>query len=342
MRNNFQAQITKVSNITSSNTRNLYICFSKSINEVDNVVWYKINPSYSTGSDDQIPSISSVCSIPVSQVGYGFRPAFIGSKIYMIGGSRDIDSHGSKDVYCVDTQCDDESLVPRKLHIDTLANRQGSATVSTHGKIYVFGSVYWKKTEPWAEVFDPSMNQWFPLPDPPNELHQACQTIFHVVVGDTILLSYDETLASFDVKTNSWCLLSTPLTDSPFWNFGATTLDDLLFMFHSCSVIAYDVVTNKWFKEPVRGLELEYMSFLSPIALIHGYVVHLGDKNLCVIWYDEFEGGDEEFCVRCVKFRVSTIYDAEIEEEVLQAEVQARSAYRMRSGGDFLVDCFPI
>ncbi|KAF5196682.1 hypothetical protein FRX31_013730 [Thalictrum thalictroides] len=196
-------------------------------------------------------------------------------------------------------------VVWRKETFRMLAKRCQPAAAATHGKIFIFGSNKCQTLpKPWAEVFDPNLNLFSPLPEPPLYVTQAygCIDITVVANGDTILLCMNNNaLFSFDVITKSWGQLSTSSLLTRGWSFRSASLDDAHFTYSVGCVHVCNLLGQKWFTEPI--LDLATMSDIPPFYLIHGYVVLVGNNTLCVVWHNELHWHPKR-SVGCMNFQV--------------------------------------
>ncbi|KAF5184834.1 hypothetical protein FRX31_025579 [Thalictrum thalictroides] len=286
-----------------------------------------------------VTDLTPICTVPgSSRIGRGCASALLGSKLFMFGGCPEQRLIGCSDVFSVDSN---NQFGWQKENFCMLAQRCYPVAAVTHGKIFIFGSNDCKTLpKPWAEVFDPNLNLFSPLPEPPLYVTQACGGIDITVVanGDTILLRMRDCLFSFDVITKSWGQLSTTsLSTRGYWSLRSATLDDVLFTYSAGRVRAYDLIKEKWFRKPV--LDLAAMSDIPPIYIIHGYVVRIGTKTLCVVWYDEHNWHTKR-SVGCVNFHVVKKSNSK-GKSFLRAQVHSRSDYLIPTGYSF-DDCLPL
>ncbi|KAF9586874.1 hypothetical protein IFM89_039899 [Coptis chinensis] len=316
--------------------KSLYISFFAEAG----VVWYVINPGEFT-NNKEITTLDPTFTIAYSVVGEGSCSVALGSTIYMMFCD---EMEGSTNVVTFETRKrsgGDDPFICRKLNSHTLGERTKPTLVSTHGKMYVFGSSV-SSPKPWAEVFDPDLNLWSPLPDPPKKVCESSYgycCISVVVVGDKIYVCMYSVMSvfSFDVKTKVWEQVTTPLSDAFHWSFGGTVLDDILFMYSLGSVMAYDLTNEIWFEKPVKGLGIKSTSELPLRELRYGHIVAIGNKTLCVVWEDNV---DSRACVHCVKFRIERAVNSK-RQSFLRADVQGRSTYHITAGCLFS-DCLAL
>ncbi|PIA42057.1 hypothetical protein AQUCO_02100123v1 [Aquilegia coerulea] len=323
----------------------------------NNIYWYHINTAgnnnnnrnITTTSTEHFTNIRPICTIRSSSgIGKSCASALLGSKVYMFGGNPhipgDLRLRGCSDVFSVDFYHlnTTKQVTWRKENFCMLSRRCAPVAAATHGKIFVFGSNNSQTLpKPWAEVFDPNLNMFSPLPEPPLYVSQ-CYGYMDINVmenGDTILLCMDNGLFSFNVITKSWGQLST----TPFfikgycWSFRSATLDDVFFTYCDGCVRAYDLIREKWFKKPI--LDLGIMTNVPPIYLIYGHVIHIGNKTLSVVWVNEFHRHSKR-SVGCLNFQV--VKECNSKGKIfLRAQLHSRSDYYIPTGYYF-GDCLPL
>ncbi|KAF9621998.1 hypothetical protein IFM89_029218 [Coptis chinensis] len=304
------------------------------------------SPYPSKGTDCRSRNVTT--SLPlVSNI--GAASAALGSKIYMVGGdyNRKWPWEVSSEVFSLDTR--NSNGVWQKERSCMMGKRSFTNAVATRGKMYVFGTATDRPTPKlWAEVFDPALDTWSSLPDPPPELMGTFHSPFTAVVdnGKKILLGVvDVGLFSFHVISETWKRISnTPLFNLSRWFSTAATLDDVLYTCSGDRVFAYDLVGEEWFKEPVHGIGIASFSVLPRSEINGGLVVESGNKTLCVVWSD-YEWNEKEETgikmIRCVKFRVTRVENSE-GQHYLRAHVECRSAYLSGDTTSSLYDCFAL
>ncbi|KAA8518364.1 hypothetical protein F0562_015753 [Nyssa sinensis] len=104
---------------------------------------------------------------------------------------------------------------------------------------------------------------------------------------------------------------------------------------------------QKWFSEPVKGLERTGVSppswdkngYGSPESNCpKAFLVHIGNGKLCLVWYLEYERNPME--VHCTKFRISKHGDGE-EEHRLHAIIES-SVVNTIDNADDVEDCLAL
>ncbi|KAA8518362.1 hypothetical protein F0562_015755 [Nyssa sinensis] len=126
-------------------------------------------------------------------------------------------------------------------------------------------------------------------------------------------------------------------------------VDDIICCF-SRSLHGYDLVRRRRFSEPVKGLEgrgvlpkpslvENVYGSLPEIIYPKGFLVHLGNGKLCLVWSVEC---DQIYSIeiRCTKFRISKQNDGE-EEHRLQAIIETFVADTIHNAGD-VEDCLVL
>ncbi|KAF7143655.1 hypothetical protein RHSIM_Rhsim05G0014400 [Rhododendron simsii] len=202
---------------------------------------------------------------------------------------------------------------------EMLSPRFKPKAVAFEGKIYVFGGNnitfgrMTKKAEatpggPWAEVFDPVINKWEPLPPPPESTNFLTSDLWPspVVVayggpleGKMILLSWFNYMYRVNCKTWEKFRLpsSLPLSSNLISDGNSTLYWTSYFTFYT-----YNLMTKVCDSGDIEGYDVKKYRFDSDTP--EPTLLHMGGEHFCFLTLKEdLPGGRTK--VRCAKFRVS-------------------------------------
>ncbi|KAF7143055.1 hypothetical protein RHSIM_Rhsim05G0013500 [Rhododendron simsii] len=201
---------------------------------------------------------------------------------------------------------------------EMLSPRYNSKAVAVEGKIYVFGgnNTFGKMTKkaeatpggPWAEVFDPVINKWEPLPPPPESSGVVTSDFWPspVVVayggpleGKMILFSCCNYIYRVNCKTWEKFRLpsSLPLGSNLTSDGNSTLYWTSYFTFYT-----YNLMTKVCDSGDIEDYDVK--KYRSDRGTPEPTLLHLGGEHFCFLTLKEgLPGGRTK--VRCAKFRVS-------------------------------------
>ncbi|KAK9271557.1 hypothetical protein L1049_001917 [Liquidambar formosana] len=195
---------------------------------------------------------------------------------------------------------------------------------------------------PWAEVLDPFMHKWNPLPSHP-QLSKGVHSLVVLDGGKKILVypSQSSSLFSYDVEDKSWDLIDETFGSS-FGEFQTpcVVVDDILYCL-STEVRAYDLAKREWFKKPVKGLKgRDVPSRWYNRDESAAFLVHVGNGRLCLVCSESSISENAIMIVRCTRFRIRKDSDGE-EESRLYAIIESLRVYTMDNCNS-LTDCLAL
>ncbi|XVF76077.1 hypothetical protein PTKIN_Ptkin13bG0237200 [Pterospermum kingtungense] len=177
--------------------------------------------------------------------------------------------------------------------------RENPAALVVGGKIYVFGGVSSKGSDPFAEVYDPDSDKWEALPDPPDHLRTTVILFASAPDPDDcqkqivlIHLRRNRSLFAFRVDDQSWSSFDpdfgTGDSLEPIMFRGprrgpAVVVGDLLLSSGGCCVWAYNLRDRKWVRPCVwvpDESEIDFCSCGKPS------LIDLGNGEIGFVWVD--------------------------------------------------------
>ena len=196
----------------------------------------------------------------------------------------------------------------RKHHTSMLAAKPIPIVEEIEGKIYVLSGTPWQAEcllpVPTFEVYDPSIEQWKPLPEPPFHEQrlprsQIYKVIYHSVVGTTIYVlalsdrDYSNYYYSYNVNEGNWKLVGksvdklpvpypfTPLCVGKF----VPAYNDIFIYIQFDRVYAATIPSNDK-SSPTRYQHLDEVDgdlLNRDVPSIRGVVVDLGEHEMCIM-----------------------------------------------------------
>lgn len=269
---------------------------------------HKVNVNDVTGDEpQQLPTTSLLCSRPFPYLPSGFSCLHFDSKLYFIGGTE----HKPGTNFAPSSAVHIFNINTGKWEFGTrMLGGKFSPTVSAvDGKIYVFDHILAQSQAlPWAEVYDPTSDQWDGIPYPP--YHQVGPYAGRGVLHEqdkTFLLNFDDgqEFVFFDTKSNSWSFNNYIIYNDIDVSFLGKPLiaDNHLFFFDSQKkkLLSYDLAGGSDLL-PVTGLQI-YTDLVPDGTLT--FLNNLGDGNLCLVWsFDMLNDCSQIICqIRCLKFQ---------------------------------------
>ncbi|KAF5194999.1 hypothetical protein FRX31_015414, partial [Thalictrum thalictroides] len=236
--------------------------------------WYKIN-SNETCIKGKSQILSQICSIPTDTLPSRYKTIGFSSKLYVMGGyfeNQDIGNRGQikNSVRSKVFVCDTLSTNPVWEECSSMMSCKIRPQLAVaDGKIFAFGSrllINFSVKKPYAEVFDPLLNKWTALPDPPSDvrLGNVSDSVF-VKDRDEIIIfpfghHYPRDAYRFNVKCHSWMRFCDPF-EVPTDNFtSSVAVGDVVFRLLKNQLYACDMSKPKPIEHRVYGLEKEMKS----------------------------------------------------------------------------------
>ncbi|XP_059649005.1 F-box/kelch-repeat protein At4g19330-like [Cornus florida] len=269
------AALERETPLSSSNKfRFLFFCAVKGDDTPNNYSfnWYSIDFREDRNSSSLASTVcprpdcgtilSSVFSNMPRNVPRYFVSVALGTRIYLIGGRTGQGRKASihSDVFYFDVVHPEQGWKEGPSMI--MARFKPSAVV-LDSKIYVFGGVE-STGMLYAEVLNPVSDKWEPLPQPTFLLSNFVAPV-HALLSDDkkerrlLFQPFDrDALFSYNLDTGSW-----EIFDECFgrncYNETSVAVDGVLYCYFYPNVYAYDLLKQKWFSKPVRGLPREDM-----------------------------------------------------------------------------------
>lgn len=193
---------------------NLLVCFSTDDGETTDYSWYIVNPTMEA-DDNNLKT--KFLQLNGRAPFHGLGCAYLDNKLYVIGCPERGGSHFTSSVYV--SQVGKTDLVEG---VPMQGAKNHPKVVAVNGKIYAFGCYdnSWRPqngpqppVEHWAEVFDPSSNQWSDVADvpqvirvPPQRFVLQSQPLFLEECMKFLVLpnNWLSGLYSFDIRNNKW------------------------------------------------------------------------------------------------------------------------------------------
>ncbi|CAI9266863.1 unnamed protein product [Lactuca saligna] len=230
--------------------------------------------------------------IPTQPVGSAY--AVLGHKIYLIGGS--INDIPSTSVWVLDCRVNKWEIGP-KMRV----GREFAAAATVNEKIYVMGGCLVDnrtRSINWAEVYDPAVGVWCPLPSSSVEAKDKWMHANAVIDGKIYAMA-DRGGVVYDVAEMEWGRVPKRLDMG--WRGRAAVVDGVLYCYDYLGKIrGYDVEKDAW--KELRGVEKGLPKFLCGATMVDL------DGRLCVVWECK-EGGGGEKAIMCAEIEVYTDED---------------------------------
>ncbi|XP_043722617.1 F-box/kelch-repeat protein SKIP6 [Telopea speciosissima] len=239
-----------------------------------------------TPSNTQNPrNLSPVPPIPSQAIGSAF--VVIGPRIYVLGGS--LNDIPSSTVWIFDSRFSRWEIGP-KMRV----GREFAAAGVLNGKIYVMGGCLvdsWARSTNWAEVFDPVLGSWAPVPSPA----EVREKWMHgsAVIEDKFYAMADRGGVFYDPFEASWGYVPTELDLG--WRGRAAVVDGVLYCYDYLGKIrGYDVKEGIW--KELKGVQKDLPKFLCGATM-----ANVGGR-LSVIW--EKKGTGKQMEISCAEVEV--------------------------------------
>ncbi|KAJ4965974.1 hypothetical protein NE237_017823 [Protea cynaroides] len=202
--------------------------------------------------------------IPSQPIGSTF--AVLGPKIYALGGL--VNNTLSSAVWIFDSRFNRWESGP-KMHI----GRKLAIAGVLNGKIYVMGGC--GQSTNWAEVFDPVLGFWAPIPSPV-EVTRRLFCASAVMEEKFYALAYYQGGVVFDPCDSSWRNAPTEL--SLRWR-GRVVVDGILYCYDGFGKIkGFDLKEGKW--KELKGVQRD-----SPAFIVDVVMANVGGR-LFVLWVE--------------------------------------------------------
>ncbi|KVI08537.1 F-box/kelch-repeat protein SKIP6-like [Cynara cardunculus var. scolymus] len=219
--------------------------------------------------------LSPLPPIPIQPVGPAY--AVLGPKIYLIGGS--INDIPSASVWILDCRVNKWEIGP-KMRV----GREFAAAETVNGKIYVMGGCLVDnrtRSVNWAEIFDPAVGAWCPLPSSSVDAKDKWMHANAVIDGKIYAMA-DRGGVVYDVAEMEWGRVPKRLDLG--WRGRAAVIDGVLYCYDYLGKIrGYDVEKDAW--KELRGVEKGLPKFLCGATMVDL------DGRLCVVWECKEGGG---------------------------------------------------
>ncbi|KAK9272255.1 hypothetical protein L1049_002626 [Liquidambar formosana] len=269
----------------------------------------------------------------------------LGRIIYHFGGSYRF----SRKVRCLDTSRPEQGW--KKGH-RMISHRREPCAVVLDGKLYIMGGTDPKSRNPetWAEVFDPCLRKWEPLPPLPSPNPPAnFNFVFAALdVSKKILVGFPESsvVYMYDVVKKSWEEWNHDLmtkVDS-FHRLRPAVVGHTLYWSSSYGEIyAYDLDLKMWSVGSVQGFEEEEVMCRPGDFSFYPCLLHLCGEDFCFLWSQpERRIGQLHMRSHCIKLQVSKCINSEGQSSTGKGSQGALSAV-IRSCQSYFVDhnlCF--
>ncbi|KAF8411555.1 hypothetical protein HHK36_004110 [Tetracentron sinense] len=230
-------------------------------------------------------SLSPVPPIPSQAIGSAF--AVLGPRIFVLGGS--VNDIPSPNVWIFDSRLNNWELGP-KMRV----GREFAAAGVVNGKIYVLGGCLvdsWARSVNWAEVFDPVIGSWAPVPSPVEVREKWMQG--SAIMEEKIYTMTDRGGVVFNPGEASWGYVSTELDLG--WRGRAAVVDEILYCYdHLGKIRGYDAKEDTW--KELKGVEGDLPKFLCGATMANA------GGTLCVVWEGKGTGQQKE--ISCAEVEV--------------------------------------
>ncbi|PIA28589.1 hypothetical protein AQUCO_06800035v1 [Aquilegia coerulea] len=308
------------------------------LNDDDILAWYKLDPN-GTFEGNQTQILSPISSISYNVIPNYYRTIGYDSKLYIMGGyktRKDLDI-GSKTFVC-----DTSSTNTWEESISMNSCKIGPQLAVVDGKIFAIGTLRlmnFKFKQPFAEVFDPSLNKWTALPSLPSDIHIYCvaNSVFVRDQDEIIIFPSDYSSPKphyayrFNVKSHSWARFSDPFKIPADCTTSSVAVGNVIFRLQKENrLYACDMSHPKPIGRRVYGLEKEIKSFMSNT----GHLFYIGNGKLCLIWSFKSKEHRDMKVIACLKFWVGMCNEKRRLEAVID-----RCDHYLVNGRSILRDC---
>ncbi|KAF5182269.1 F-box/kelch-repeat protein SKIP6 [Thalictrum thalictroides] len=205
--------------------------------------------------------------------------------------------------------------------------REFAAAGVINGKIYVIGGCLvdnWTRSTHWAEVFDPTIGTWAPVPSPV----EIREKWMHgsAVIDKKMYAMADRGGVAFDPEDSSWGFVSTELDLG--WRGRATVVDEILYCYDYLGKIrGFDAKEFIW--RELKGLDASLPKFLCGATM-----ANVGGK-LYVVW--EGRGGGNQIEVSCAEIEVCKDCFGDLWGSIVWSQV-----ILVIPGGSSIIQCLAI
>ncbi|CAN6484781.1 unnamed protein product [Victoria cruziana] len=236
---------------------------------------------------DNFRHIFSLPLMPSTPVGAAC--AVLGTRLFVLGGSvNEIPTHT---VWIYDAVLNRWEAGP-----NMRVAREFAATGEIDGKIYVVGGCQpdsWSRSNSWAEVFDPRVGAWAPVPSPIEMRDKWMHG--NAVLDGKLLAVADRGGVAYDPRNCSWSYVSCELDSG--WRGRAAVVGGILYCYDYLGKIrGFDPDDSQWKK--LKGVKKMLPKFLCGATM-----ANVGGK-LFVVWEGNGSAG---------KYKGTELFCAEIE-----------------------------
>ncbi|OVA17045.1 F-box domain [Macleaya cordata] len=265
--------------------------------------WFSLDfHSHNSTNPKNPKSLSPVPPIPIQSIGSAY--AVIGPKIFVIGGS--ISDIPSSNVWVFDSRFNKWEIGP-KMRI----GREFAAAGVINGKIYVLGGCLidsWAKSTNWAEMFDPLVGNWTPIPSPVDVREKWMHG--SAILENKIYAMADRGGVVFDPGESTWGYVSSELDLG--WRGRAAVVDGILFCYDYLGKIrGFDERECLW--KELKGVENDLPKFLCGATM-----ANVGG-NLCVVW--EGKGTGKQMEISCAEIEICKDSRGELWGSIIWSQV---------------------
>ncbi|KAF5177208.1 F-box/kelch-repeat protein SKIP6 [Thalictrum thalictroides] len=353
----------------------VYLCFSllPTQDSPASTLWYEMKPncrnSYRSRYDEA--PLDPVAKMPCNNT-LCFGSVSLNSKLYVIGGEVEDTNNPSvsislKDVYIFDRKSPESGWTKGP---SMRSGKSFPKVIALDSKIYVIGcssshGCIEDAPKPYAEVYDPTLNSWEDLPEPPVDVHKNGWIDGYAVIenGSKILVSmYNGGAFTYDVKGKLWGQFSSKtLMERGGWFGRGAVIDHVMYSYYQGMVYGYDLSMNQWLEDPVLYLEEKVANivvpdppyhgcnspccrppdepkYLYPGAIPSGFVVNIGEEKLCMVW-SSYRNRADRRDVHCLVFTPTVYYSAE-QKIVATASIDYGITEKFIVEGQLFDDCF--
>ncbi|XP_077213560.1 SKP1 interacting partner 6 [Tasmannia lanceolata] len=228
----------------------------------------------------------------------------LGPLLFVLGGS--VNEIPKSTVWIFDARINRWEIGPRMR-----VNREFAASGVLNGKIYVLGGCLvdsWTRSLSWAEVLDPEIGSWAPVPSPV----EVRERWMHgsAVLGGKFFAMADRGGVVFDVEGLKWGCV--PIELDLGWRGRGVVVDEILYCYDFLGKIrGYDVDEDRW--KELKGIGKELPRFLCGATLANA------EGRLCVIWEKKGEG--KLIDIACGMIEVCKESGGELRGSVVWSEV---------------------
>ncbi|XP_077233153.1 F-box/kelch-repeat protein SKIP6-like [Tasmannia lanceolata] len=234
-----------------------------------------------------------------------FTCVMLGPLLFVLGGS--VKRIPTSTVWIYDARINRWEIGP-----EMRASRDCATSAVLNGKIYVLGGC---SVDPWAEVFDPGLGSWAPVPRRVIFRRSNWRWISRsVVLGGKLFAFVGAGGVVFDQENLSWGSLPEDFHDDFYfaWIRRAPVIDGILYCFQSGGhkIMGYDEEEDKWKLLQVIGEELP--------SGVNSTLVNV-EGRLCLLW-EEGDGESELMEIFCAVIEVGKDSSGELQGSVVWSE----------------------